>query len=147
MDALDRAIVNELQGGLPICDRPFAEIAERLGTDEHYLIERLKAMLEERLLTRFGPMFDAERLGGGVTLAAMSIPESDLDQVAERVNAHPEVAHNYVRDHHWNMWFVVATETPEQIGEVLDAIESETGYPVLNLPKEEEFFIGLRLEA
>ncbi len=47
------------------------------------------------------------------------------------VNAHPEVAHNYERAHHLNMWFVLATETPEQIEEAADRIEPETGLEVL----------------
>jgi len=45
------------------------------------------------------------------------------------------------------MWFVLATETPEQIAAVIAAIERETGYRVYNMPKLEEFFVGLRLEA
>jgi DNA-binding Lrp family transcriptional regulator len=147
LDALDRAIINELQGGFPICDRPYAVAAERLGTGEDELIRRLDALLEDGLLTRFGPLYHAERLGGGLTLAAMKIPPADFERVAALVNAHPEVAHNYEREHALNMWFVLATGTPERIGAVIGEIERETGYPVCNLPKLEEFFVGLRFEA
>ena len=59
----------------------------------------------------------------------------------------PEVAHNYEREHAFNMWFVLATETPERIHEVIAAIERATGYKVYNLPKLEEFYVGLRFEA
>jgi hypothetical protein len=45
------------------------------------------------------------------------------------------------------MWFVLATESPERIDEVLAAIETETGFRVYNMPKQEEFFVGLRFEA
>lgn len=146
MDELDCAIINDLQGGFPVTDRPYAEAARNLGITEHQLIQRLEDMLAQGLLTRFGPMYHAERLGGGLTLAAMRIPEEDFDRVAEQVNAFPEVAHNYARDHDFNMWFVLATETPERIDEVLAEITRRTGYPVYNMPKLEEFYIGLRFE-
>jgi hypothetical protein len=45
------------------------------------------------------------------------------------------------------MWFVVATERPERIGQVLRAIELSTGLAVLDLPKLEEYFLELRLSA
>ena len=72
MDDLDRAIVDALQDGVGVCEHPFAAAAEPLGIGEAALLERLRDLLAEGVLTRFGPMFDAERLGGAVTLAAMS---------------------------------------------------------------------------
>ena len=147
MDTLDRAIVNQLQGGFPVSERPYAEAAARLGTSEGELIRRIDALLDNGVLTRFGPMYHAERLGGALTLAAMQIPPQDFERVAAIVNAFPEVAHNYAREHTLNMWFVLATETPERIDQVIAAIERDTGYPVHNMPKREEFFVGLRFEA
>jgi len=146
MDSLDRTIINELQGGLPICERPYAVAAARLGIDEAVLIERLQRLLDDGLLSRFGPMYHAERLGGALTLAALRVPVDDFDAVAAKVNAHPEVAHNYAREHAFNMWFVLGTETPERIAEVIAAIERETGLKVYNMPKLEEFFVGLHFE-
>ena len=147
MDTSARAIVNQLQGGFPVSERPYAEAAARLGTSEGELIRRIDALLDNGVLTRFGPMYHAERLGGALTLAAMQIPPQDFERVAAIVNAFPEVAHNYAREHTLNMWFVLATETPERIDQVIAAIERDTGYPVHNMPKREEFFVGLRFEA
>ncbi len=147
LDTLDRAIINELQGGFPICEAPYAEVARQLGTNEAELISRLQRLLDEKILSRFGPMYHAERLGGGLTLAAMAIPDEQFEVVAEQVNAFPEVAHNYAREHELNMWFVLATETPQRIDEVIREIENTTGFAVINMPKEQEFFIGLRFEA
>ncbi|HEY9149818.1 MAG TPA: Lrp/AsnC family transcriptional regulator [Gammaproteobacteria bacterium] len=145
MDELDRAIINGLQEGFPICERPYAAAAQRLGLTEAELIERLGHLLEDGVLSRFGPLIHAEQVGGGLTLAAMQVPAEDLERVIEQVNAFPEVAHNYERDHVLNMWFVLATERPEQVGAVIAAIEARTGYPVYNFPKEEEYFLNLRL--
>lgn len=147
MDNVDRAIINGLQGGFPICDRPYAVAAKQLGIEESDLIQRLERMLEKKQLSRFGPMYHAERLGGGLSLCAMRVPEADFDRVTGQVNAFPEVAHNYARNHEFSMWFVLGTETPERIEQVLIEIEQATGYPVYNMPKKQEFFVGLKFEV
>ncbi len=147
MDAIDRRIVNTLQDGFPICERPYAAAAASLGLREEELRERLARLLAEGILTRFGPLYHAERLGGAVTLAALRVPPEDFERVAAIVNAFPEVAHNYARAHEFNMWFVVATETAERLAEVLREIEAATGREVYDFPKQEEFYIGLRFEA
>lgn len=147
MDELDRAIVNTLQGGFPVSERPYAEVAQGLGISEEALIERIGRLRQEGVLSRFGPMYHAERLGGALSLAAMKIPEEDYERVAAIVNAMPEVAHNYARNHAFSMWFVMATETPRQQEETIARIEQATGYRVYNMPKIKEYFIGLRFEA
>lgn len=147
LDALDRAIVNRLQDGFPLCERPYAAVAEELGMGEQDLLARLERLLHERVLTRFGPMFHAERLGGGLSLAALKVAPDDFERVAGIVNAMPEVAHNYARDHALNMWFVLATETPQGQQEALARIERESGYPVFNMPKIREYFVELKLRA
>lgn len=147
MDELDRRIVNHLQGGFPLCERPFEAAAQALGTTEDDLLSRLKTLLEHNVLSRFGPMFDAERLGGAFCLCAMRVPPADFGRVAEMVNSHAEVAHNYERTHPLNMWFVVAARDPVHIARVVSAVELETGYPVLCLPREAEYFVELRLSA
>jgi DNA-binding Lrp family transcriptional regulator len=104
-------------------------------------------MLDDGLLTRFGPLFHAERMGGALSLCAMKVPKERFDEVAEQVNSFPEVAHNYQREHAMNMWFVLATETMAKMETVLGEIEARTGIMVFNLPKQEEFYVGLNLQV
>ncbi|WP_297528207.1 Lrp/AsnC family transcriptional regulator [Thiohalobacter sp.] len=144
---IERKVINRLQHGLPLSRRPFAEVADELGIGEQQLIDTLQDLLERGLLSRFGPLYNAERMGGGLTLAAMSVPEADFDRVAAWLEARPEVAHNYARDHELNMWFVLATEAPEEIEDCIEAIEEGTGLPVYNFPKEREYFLDLRFEV
>lgn len=140
---VERAVINRLQVGLPLVRSPYAAVAAELGMTEQALLDTLRNLLERRILTRFGPMFHAGEMGGGLTLAAMRIPERDFEDVTRKVNAFDEVAHNYRREHELNMWFVVATEYPDDIARVIDGIESATGHPVYNMPKEEEFHVHL----
>lgn len=147
---LDKALINLLQKGLPVCERPFAEIAQTLSsmginTHESEIISHLNALQESKILTRFGPMFDAACLGGAFTLAALSVPEEDFEKVTEQVNSFEQVAHNYRRDHVFNMWFVIGTESQTEIDQVISEIEAKTNLTVLNTPKLEEFYVGLYL--
>lgn len=143
---IERAIINRLQYGLPLTLTPYQDVADELGITEQQLLDQLKALLANGTLTRFGPMFHAGEMGGGLTLAAMRIPAEDYDRVTEQVNSFPEVAHNYRREHELNMWFVLATETPEGIADTIARIEALTGYPVYNMPKEQEFHVNLHFE-
>jgi DNA-binding Lrp family transcriptional regulator len=147
MDSLDRRIINSLQGGFPISEHPYRDAAAAIGIDESQLIARLASLLDSGALSRFGPLYDAEKLGGAVTLAAMEVPQERFDEVAATVNGFPEVAHNYERNHRLNMWFVIAAEGRRQIAAVIAAIEIATGLSVLNMPKLEEYFLELRLDA
>lgn len=147
LDDLDRSIINRLQDGFPLIERPFKAVADELRCDEHQLIERIERLRALGVLTRFGPFFDAEAMGGAFCLCAMAVPGDRFDAVSEIVNAHPEVAHNYERDHTLNMWFVLATETLADIERTAEEIQSETGLDVLQFPKLEEFFIGFKVAA
>lgn len=147
MDDLDRALINTLQGGFPICERPYAEVAVRVGSDEDTVIARIESLLQRGLLSRFGPMYHAAQMGGALSLAAMEIPPEDYERVTCIVNSQPEVAHNYERNHRLNMWFVLATETPDAQQQTIARIERETGYPVYNMPKIREYFVELKLHV
>lgn len=153
IDATDRAIINALQGGFPLSRRPFADAAAALTAaggarlEEAQLIERIKDLLVSGVATRFGPMFNADRMGGAFCLCAMAVPAERFEDVTAHVNAHIEVAHNYERRHALNMWFVLACDAESRIGAVAREIEQETGIEVLLFPKLREYFVGMRLEA
>jgi len=149
LDRLDRAVVNAFQGGFPVVERPFepaaAALRERgVEVTAEELVERVRRLDEEGVLSRFGPLVDAEAIGGTATLVAMHAPPEEFDEVADLVNAHREVAHNYQREHpHLNMWFVLSVADESEVDRVLAEIEAETGQPTYDMPKRREF----RVEA
>ncbi|MCO8265643.1 Lrp/AsnC family transcriptional regulator [Haloferax sp. AB510] len=150
LSRLDRAIVNAFQGGFPVVERPFEPAAAALrerGVDVSAadLCERVRTLDEEGVLSRFGALVNAEEIGGTATLVAMHAPPERFDEVAEQVNAHREVAHNYEREHpHLNMWFVVSVAEASRVDEVLGDIEDETGQVTYNMPKRREFHVGAK---
>jgi DNA-binding Lrp family transcriptional regulator len=147
LDEVDRRLINTFQGGFPICERPFQAAAAVLGLEEEALIARIEALLKAGILSRFGPLFNADRMGGVNVLAAMALPSLEFEQIVEFINLQPEIAHNYRREHPLNLWFVGAAETPEKVEAAFSYIESITRYPVYRFPKEREFFVQLKLEA
>jgi len=147
LDPTERAIINGLQGGFPLTHRPYRDAGAQLGLSEGEMIEEIGNLLAGGQLSRFGPLWNAEALGGAVCLAAIAVPPERFDEVAGLVNAHPEIAHNYQRDHELNMWFVVSTDAPERIDQVIAEIERETDLAVRAMPKTREFFVGFRVDV
>ena len=143
----DARLIDYLHGGFPLLDRPFAAVGQALGWSEERVIERLHQLLAQGVLTRFGPLYHIERAGGQFVLAAIEVPEERFDAVNLVVNSFAEVAHNYRRTHRLNMWFVVAAETPALAQQALQRIEETIGLKVYAFPKEEEYFVELRLSA
>ncbi len=146
-DDIDRKIINHWQGGFPLVARPFAAVASDVGIGEDEAIARIRRLREEGVLTRFGPLFNADALGGAFCLCAMAVPAQQWEAAVAAVNARVEVAHNYARDHRLNMWFVLATERPEAIEKVCAEIEQATGLRVFAFPKLREFFVDFRVSA
>ncbi len=146
MNELWRQFINQWQGNFPLAERPFEIVASELGIDSTDLIAMIEDLLEQGILTRFGPLFDASSMGGSITLAALSVPQDDYEATARMVNAMPEVAHNYQREHRLNMWFVIATESADLLEQAIGRIEQEVNLPVYNFPKLQTFYLGLWLQ-
>jgi len=147
VDDTDRNIINQMQDNFPVCEYPFVRLAEQLDLEEEELLQRVQSLLDDGTLSRFGPMYNIEKLGGIYCLVAMQVPEPDLDRVIRIVNSYPEVAHNYERDHAFNIWFVLAAESESQLNILLESIENQTSYPVYSMPKLDEYYVGLKFDA
>ncbi|MGR2738800.1 AsnC family transcriptional regulator [Billgrantia sp. Q4P2] len=142
LDPLDRRLIDAYQRDLPLCERPFAAMAERLGTSETQVIARLQALQQREVLSRVGPVFDHARAGASL-LAAVAVPEAERDEVAAAISRSPGVNHNYAREHDFNLWFVMAAADEIELEARLEALEEELGLPLLRLPMVEGFHIDL----
>ena len=147
LSEFDRMLVNVLQGDFPLSATPFDDLSLTLGYSPEQLMAGIDSLLQRGVITRFGPLFNIERLGGQFSLCALKVPVERYDEVVELVNAYSQVAHNYQREHEWNMWFVLAAESVAELEEVFNQIVARSDCPGLNLPKEKEFYVGLHLDA
>jgi DNA-binding Lrp family transcriptional regulator len=139
---LQRALLDHFQRDFPLTPRPYAEIAERLGTDEATVLAALKRLAADGSVSRVGAVVAPHRAGWS-TLAAMAVPADRLDEIGALVNEYAEVNHNYEREHRFNLWFVVAGEDRAHVAEVLDDIVARTGLEVLDLPLMDSFRLDL----
>ena len=140
--ALEKHVLNDFQQDLPLSATPFADMAQQLGVSEDEILSTVSKLQDDGLISRVGPVFTPNRIGVS-TLAAMSIPEAELECVARIISAFPEVNHNYERDHAFNLWFVVTASSEEHLDIVLHEIEQHTEYPLLSLPMLEDYHIDL----
>lgn len=139
---LEQRLLNDFQRGFPLTSRPYQDLADVLGVDEQSVLQALRKLSDEAAVSRVGPVFAPNRVGCS-TLAAMAVPEDRLAEIAEFVSAYPEVNHNYEREHHFNLWFVVTAPSSRRLDELLEQMERVTGLPVMSLPLQEEFHIDL----
>lgn len=142
MDPLEFRLLNDFQRDFPLCAEPYAALAAQLGSDEQTVLETLRRLHNDGCLSRIGAVFGPRRVGAS-TLAALAVPPEHLESVADLVSAHPEVNHNYEREHTFNLWFVVTAPDQQQLERVLGEIERETGCELIVLPLLEEFHIDL----
>lgn len=147
LDSVDKKLLNEIQWVFPMVDRPYQEIANRHGMNEEDVIRRIEGMKRAGLIRQINAIFDTRRLGYKSALVAFSVMPDKLLEVADRVNEHPGVSHNYERNHEYNMWFTLAVPPGANIKDDLDrmaAYEGVVKYRVL--PTLKLYKIGVKLD-
>lgn len=142
VDAVSFRLLNEWQRDFPLVSQPFAWIAQRVGSTEADVMTAYQCLRTQGLVSRVGAVFAPRRLGASA-LAALAAPPDRLEEVAERVSGEPAINHNYQREHHFNLWFVITAASQAQLDAVVAGIERDTGCGVIVLPLEEEFHIDL----
>ena len=142
LSPLQQHIINGYQKNFPLCDEPFKKIAQALNSQESEVIQAMEALSHKNILSRLGPVFDHKKAGAS-TLAAIAVPEQQLDDIAGIVNQFDQVNHNYAREHRYNLWFVVTAKDPIELNKTLTDIEHLTGFKVLVLPMEASYHIDL----
>ncbi len=149
-DELRNELIRSVQGGVPFVERPFADIAERLGLGEPgeaAVIAQLERLSEEKVLREISAVLEGSVLGYDSALVAGVVPEADLERVVEVVNAHPTVTHNYLRNHHYNLWFTIAVPPEMKLEKTLELLAHEGGIAgFLPLRRTHTFKIGVNFD-
>ena len=157
-DALTQVLLKHYQRDFPIVSRPFQTMVETFSSSacsasegsvtytEDEVLSKLIELKQRDVVTRVGPIFDHKRAGASL-LAAVSVPNEKLHEVAEQINSFAEVNHNYGREHHFNLWFVVTAPNKTHLDQALSAMELTIGYPILRLPMVKSYFIDLGFQV
>jgi DNA-binding Lrp family transcriptional regulator len=147
IDTVDKQLLNEIQWVFPLTDRPYLEISKRYNISENDVMQRTSRLKEIGLIRQINAIFDTRRLGYKSALVAFSVKPDKLNHVAEEVNKHQGVSHNYERNHEFNMWFTLAVPPYADIKMDLERMASIDGvikYRVL--PTLKLYKIGVRLD-
>ncbi len=116
LDDTDKRLLNLMQGHFPIAPRPYQHVAAEAGISEEEAIERVRHLLEERIIRQVTPIFDTRALGYSSMLVAAKVDPDNPWRAASIINQHPGVSHNYLRNHEFNIWFTIATEPDSPLG-------------------------------
>jgi len=144
LDDADRKILDGAQRDFPLESRPFAALAERIGSTEEEVLDRIRRLTRDGIIREVGPVFDLNRLGHTSTLCAAQAAPDCVENVAGFINAFPEVTHNYLRDHAFNIWFTLIASSPKRIDTILDRIRIVPGVlNVMSLPVQRTFKIDV----
>ncbi|MDK1023723.1 MAG: AsnC family transcriptional regulator [Gammaproteobacteria bacterium] len=142
LDEIDRQLLQSYQRDFPLVHDPFGEIGRCLGIEEDEVITRYQRLKDDGYISRIGPLLNHTKVGVS-TLAAISVPAAMIDSTAGMINSYEEVNHNYLREHHYNFWFVVAAKDNERVDAVIQEIERKSGTDALVLPMVKSFYIDL----
>jgi len=143
----DKSLLNLLQGNIPVCRRPFAEMAAALGAEESFVLERVRELKAAGYLRRIGTFFNSDNLGYRGTLVALEVAPAEIGTVAESINAYNEVTHNYEREGKFNLWFTLLTLNADREGKILQEIKSLRGVEdMINLKSNRKFKINVQFK-
>jgi DNA-binding Lrp family transcriptional regulator len=147
LDNIDKQILNDIQWTFPLVDRPFLELVKKYHITEDEIIHRIKKLKETGIIRQISAIFDTRKLGYKSALVAFAVDKNKIDQVANEINKHPGVSHNYERNHEYNVWFTLAVPPDGDMKADLDKMASLDGvlkYRVL--PTLKMFKIGVKLD-
>jgi len=148
MDYIDRVIINEIQSGFPVTQRPYHELGKRLNLSEFEVIERIKRLKAVGIIRRIGGNFDSKGLNFTSTLCAAKVPDERIGKFVKVVNGYAGVTHNYLRNHEYNVWFTFIAPDMHYIDNALKVISEATGVTeILNLPAVKMFKIKVEFEV
>ncbi len=126
MEALDRKILEIVQDGFPLEERPYAALGRLLGVSEEEAFDSVEGLRKSGVIRRLGGVYDSRRLGYISRLCAGVVGVNELESFAAAVDKIPAITHNYVRSHAYNVWFTVIARSESEIQETVRGLEAET---------------------
>jgi DNA-binding Lrp family transcriptional regulator len=144
---LQKQLCNALQDGLPICPKPYEDLAEFLGSTEEAILQETRGLKESGVIRRICAIINCRALGWTSTLAAAHIPEESLQEVTEAINNLENVSHNYLRKHHYNLWFTLQAKSVGEIEVTLSNLSGRFGIDFYSLPVKHVFKLDVRFDA
>ncbi len=154
MDETDRAILMQVQDGLPLVEEPFAVVAEKVGISDTELIGRLERLRSDGSIRRFGARINNRRCGFVVNaMIAWNVPEEKVDMVGRLFASSAEVTHCYERrviPGRWdyNVFTMIHCRSDSEVEELVARLAAASGvddYQVLTSGEEFKRTVSVRI--
>jgi DNA-binding Lrp family transcriptional regulator len=142
LNELEKNILNNFQKKIPLSITPFSDIAKILKTNEQQVLSIIQKLINNGSISRVGPVFRPHSIGAS-TLATIAVPAKNLQKVADYISSLPEVNHNYEREHHFNLWFVLTATNKDDLQVILQRIQDKIKLKVLSLYMLKDYYIDL----
>ena len=130
-----------MQDGLPICPRPYAELAKQFTCTEPEIISAIAELKDNELLNRFGVIVKHRRLGYNANaMVVWNIDDELIESLGEKLAAEPDVTLCYQRPRnlpHWpyNLFTMLHGKERSAVISILDDIRErlsiDSDYDVL----------------
>jgi DNA-binding Lrp family transcriptional regulator len=134
----DIRLINRVQKNFPLCEKPFEVIAKDIGESQEWVFDRLKELEAKKVISRFGSVVKRKNYDFS-TLAALKVPHDRVNDVAHLVSSYEEVTHNYLREHEFNLWFVIQSQSEKKLKAAINDLRQHMDFPMLNLPILESY--------
>jgi siroheme decarboxylase len=147
IDEKSQLLLNVMQDDVPLVERPYKALGEKIGASEDEVVEMVRKLKNDRILRQVSTIFDTRSLGYQSSLVAAKAPEGKADEVAEILNQHPGVSHNYARKHDFNLWFTIGIPEHSDLQAHIDKLQEMSGATSIRLlPTLRLFKIGMKLD-
>ncbi|MDR0767289.1 MAG: AsnC family transcriptional regulator [Methanosarcinales archaeon] len=132
MDATDEKLIRLIQDGIEFTHSPFSKAAAELGISEDEVVARLKNLISEKKVRRFGASIGHLALGFTANgMGVWDVPEDKIDEIGKVMATFNEVSHCYnrPRSEEWpySMYTMIHGRTPEECEAVAKRISEAVG--------------------
>jgi DNA-binding Lrp family transcriptional regulator len=131
-DEDDIALIKALQGPMEAVARPYDAAASELGISTEELLDRLRGMIDRKILRRVAAILYHRRAGFSANgMGVWKVPEEQIMEVGGRMASFRGISHCYQRptyeDWPYSVFTMAHGRSKEECDAVLDAIAEEHG--------------------
>ncbi len=128
----DIALIKALQGPMAAVERPYDAAAAELGIETEALLERLRTMVDRKILRRVAAILYHRRAGFSANgMGVWKVPEEQIMEVGTRMASFRGVSHCYQRptyeDWPYSVFTMAHGRSKEECDAVLDSIAEDCG--------------------
>jgi DNA-binding Lrp family transcriptional regulator len=138
LNELEKKVIAAIQGDIPICERPYRELAERIGLSEDTFLATLAELRRRDLIRRFGATLRHQKSGYAANaMGAWQVAETRVEEVGRMMAACRQISHCYRRnptgDWPYNLYTMIHAESEDACWDIARGLARQTGVDMFTL--------------